>query len=154
MTPKLMRLAVLLPCLTISLWAANPWLGTWKLNVAKSKFDPGPAPKSRIQTIVAVGDQFRTTTESVAADGQASKSVWTGKWDGKPYPVEASTPGYAAAVKQVAPDIYESTLTLNGKPTVTVRSTLSQNGRIINVVVNGVNAKGEKVHNVTVWEKQ
>ena len=154
MTTRLMKLAALLLCLTVAMWAADPWLGTWKVNVAKSKFSPGPPPKSRIQTVEVVGDQIRSTTESVAADGQTSKSVWIGKYDGKPYPVEAATSGYTAAIKRMGTNIQEMTVTLNGKPASTSRSTLSKNGKTINRVVKGVSTKGEKVHNVTVWEKQ
>jgi hypothetical protein len=92
--------------------------------------------------------------ESMQSNGETSKSVWTGAPDGKSYPVEASTPGYAAAVKQSGPDVQELTVTLNGKPAWKSRSTLSKDGKTINSVVTGTTPKGEKLHNVTVWEKQ
>ena len=154
MTTRIIKSVALLLCLAVGLWAADPWLGTWKLNVAKSKFDPGPPPKSRTQTAEMVGDQIRSTSESVESDGRTSKSVWIGKSDGKPYPVEGSTPGVAAAVKRVGANVEEMIVTMNGKPTWTSQSTLSKNGRIFKSVEEGVGAKGVRLRNVTVWEKQ
>ena len=49
---------------------SNPLVGTWKLNVTKSKFDPGPAPKSLTRTVEAQGDGVKYTFAGVAADGK------------------------------------------------------------------------------------
>ena len=62
MTARFMKLAALLLCFAVGLWAADPWIGTWKLNVAKSKFSPGPPPQSRIRTVEKVGDQRYAVT--------------------------------------------------------------------------------------------
>ena len=71
-------------------YAADPSLGTWKLNVAKSKFTPGPAPKSGTVTYEAVGDAVKRTGEQIAADGKKSRFTYTAKFDGKYYPVTGS----------------------------------------------------------------
>ena len=68
------------------LHAGDPALGTWKLNVAKSKYSPGPAPKSSTVTYEAVGDAVKRTGEGIAADGKKTGFSYTAKFDGKDYP--------------------------------------------------------------------
>ena len=66
--------------------AENPNIGTWKLNEAKSKI---PAGVGKNTTVVysAAGDMFKVTTDGVDGSGKPAHSEWTGKFDGKPYPV-------------------------------------------------------------------
>jgi hypothetical protein len=64
----------------------NANIGTWKLNEAKSKLGPG-APKDHTVVYEAVDDSVRVTTDGVDKDGKPTHSEWTGKFDGKDYPV-------------------------------------------------------------------
>jgi hypothetical protein len=74
----------------VSAQASNPRLGTWKLNLAKSKYDPGPAPQSNTMKIEAAGEGEKSTTEGVNAAGTATKTEYTAQYDGKDYAMTGS----------------------------------------------------------------
>jgi hypothetical protein len=85
----------------VSFAQSNPWIGKWKLNVAKSTFSPGQGPRSRTVTYRAEGQGLRATIEAIWAPGGLSNEVLMVLDDGKFYPV-AVNPGYdAAAFKRV-----------------------------------------------------
>jgi len=54
----------------VSAQASDPRVGTWKLNVAKSKYNPGPAPQSQTLKVEASGKGEKVTSEVVGADGK------------------------------------------------------------------------------------
>lgn len=62
---------------------SNTEMGTWKLNVAKSKYTPGPAPKSETRTYRMEGNAITVTREGVAADGSKISYTTSGHEDGK-----------------------------------------------------------------------
>ncbi|MDQ6705604.1 MAG: hypothetical protein M3Z85_06535, partial [Acidobacteriota bacterium] len=74
----------------VALWAADPAVGSWKLNVAKSKYSPGPAPKSATITYEETADGIKRTAESIDAEGKKTSFEYTAKFDGKDYPVSGS----------------------------------------------------------------
>src|SRR6202162_1257570 len=61
-------------------------MGTWKLNEAKSKFAPGAA-KNHTVVYEAAGDNVKVTVDGTDRDGKPTHNEWTGKFDGKDYPV-------------------------------------------------------------------
>jgi len=67
-------------------FADDPQIGTWKLNEAKSKFAPG-VPKNHTVIFEAAGDKVKITVDGIDKDGNATHNEWTGKFDGKDYPV-------------------------------------------------------------------
>ena len=70
--------------------AENPNMGTWKLNEAKSKI-PAGAGKNTTVVYSAAGDEMKVTTDGVDGSGKPAHTEWTGKFDGKPYPVTGSS---------------------------------------------------------------
>jgi hypothetical protein len=77
-------------------------IGTWKLNVAKSKFNPGPGYKSETRTYEPTADGYKFQGERVNPDGGTEKSGFTVKYDNKDYPVAGKDPGAAdIAIKLV-----------------------------------------------------
>lgn len=97
---------LILTCVTcVPLLAqGNPFVGTWKLNIAKSKFEPGPAPKSPTRTVVAQGEGAKYSFDGDGADGTSFSYSFTGKYDGKDYPVTGTgMPGGAdtIAIKRI-----------------------------------------------------
>src|ERR1700758_2201163 len=87
MRTKTIRLTLALCFLAISLgFAADPEMGTWKLNEAKSKIAPG-MPKNHTVVYEAAGDSVKITVDGTDKDGKATHNEWTGKFDGKDYPV-------------------------------------------------------------------
>jgi hypothetical protein len=134
----------------------NAVVGKWTLNLAKSKFDPGPAPKSLTRTVVTEGDGLKYTFEGVGADGKALSYGFTVKFDGKGYPVTGSMPAGAdsISVKRVDANNYEATLKKGGKVVGTSKVTVSTDGKVTTVEANGTNAAGAKTHDVQVYDKQ
>jgi hypothetical protein len=134
---------------------SNPLVGTWKLNLEKSKYSPGPAPKSSTRTTEAVGQSFRTTFEGISAEGNPTKLVLGPySYDGKPYPVTGTLDFDAASYKQISNSMNEVTLIKSGKNVQTATGVLSADGKTYTITNSGVNAKGQQFTNVSVYDKQ
>ncbi len=132
---------------------AIPGLGAWKLNVAKSKYSPGPAPKSSTVTFTAVGQGVKAVIDGEAEDGSKVHWEYTANFDGKPYPVTGNPDGDMVVAKRVNPTTIETTYTLKGKTTTVNRRVLSADGKTLTITTTGTNAQGQKVNNVQVFEK-
>jgi hypothetical protein len=92
----------------VSFAQSAPLVGTWKLNLEKSKYSPGPAPRSLTRTTEAVGQNYRTTFEGVNGQGNPVKVVFGPyAYDGKPYPVTGTTDYDAASYKQISNSMSE-----------------------------------------------
>jgi hypothetical protein len=135
---------------------SNPIVGTWKLNTTKSKYSPGPTPKSLTRTITADGDSLKYSFEGVAADGSAIAYGFTTKFDGKAVPVTGSIPSGADSVSGVKKDDHHYTATLKkgDKVVGTSKVTISADGKVATVDSTGVTATGAKSHDVQVYDKQ
>jgi len=134
--------------------AADPALGTWKLNVAKSKYSPGPAPKSGNITFEASGDAVKRTGEQVAADGKKSSLSYTAKMDGKFYPVTGADLYDEISIKKIDDHNTEAAMKRGGKAAVSAKRNVSKDGKVMTITITGTNAKGEKINNVIVYDKQ
>lgn len=134
----------------------NSIVGTWKLNIEKSKFDPGPAPKSQTRKIEAQGDGFKFAFEGVGADGKSVTYGFTVKFDGKDYPITGSHPSGADTVSAKKTDAshYEATLKKGGKVVGTGKVSVSADGKVTTVDASGMNAAGAKTHDMLVYERQ
>jgi len=151
-----MKVAKLLGILALgmTLWAADPAIGTWKLNAAKSKYTPGPAPKSATITYQETADGIKRTGESVDADGKTASFEYTAKFDGKDYPVTGSDLYDAITLKRINDQTAEATLKKSGKAVSHARRTISKDGKVMTLTMSGTNPKGQKMHNVAVYDKQ
>ena len=135
---------------------SNPLVGTWKLNVAKSKFDPGPAPKSLTRTVAAQGDGVKYTFEGVGGDGKPLSYGFSVSFDGKDNPVSGSMPGGADTIsaKRTDSNHYVATTKKGGKVLGTAKVEVSKDGKTTTVESTGTNAAGVKTHDVQVYDKQ
>jgi hypothetical protein len=135
---------------------SNPLVGTWKLNTEKSKFDPGPAPKSMTRTVVAQGDGVRYTFDGVSSDGNPISYRFSVNFDGKDNPVTGSVPNGADTVsaKRINANSYEATLKKGSKVLGTSKVTVSKDGKVTTVDSQGMTAAGVKTHDVQVYDKQ
>jgi len=131
----------------------DPLIGTWKLNVAKSKYSPGPAPKSSTAKFEAAGAGLKVTVDTVPATGDAVHAVYTATYDGKDSPLTGNPDGDMISMKRTSANVTESTYKLKGKVTLTNTRTVSADGKTLTVVQKGTNAKGETVNNTLVYEK-
>ena len=145
--------AILLLATTVQ--AADNYLGTWILNVAKSKYDPGPAPKSQTTILETVaGGALKETVDRVNADN--SKTHWelTAKFDGKDYPVTGDASRDAVSVKRIDDNTLEVTNKKAGKITNVMKLVVAKDGKTRTNEVQFTDAKGVKVHNVIFFDKK
>jgi hypothetical protein len=138
----------------VSAQASNPTIGTWKLNVEKSKYSPGPAPQNQTMKIEAAGDGEKATTEGVNAAGTATMTQYTAQYDGKDYPITGSQNVDTVALKRIDARTLERTDKKGDKVVGTLTRVVSEDGKTMTVTLKGTNAQGQAVNNVTVWEKQ
>jgi hypothetical protein len=135
---------------------SNPLVGTWKLNVTKSKFDPGPGYKSLTRTVEAQGDGVKYSFEGVAADGKPVAYGFSVKFDGKDNPITGSMPSGADTIsaKRTDSNHYVATQKKGGKDIGTSKVTVSKDGKVTTVDATGTTASGAKSHDVQVYDKQ
>jgi hypothetical protein len=135
---------------------SNPAMGTWKLNVEKSKYNPGPAPRSLTRTLEAQGENVKYSFEGVSAEGTGVAYSFTVAFDGKESPITGSMPGGADAIsiKRIDASTFEATLTKAGKVIGTAKSEISKNGKITTVTAQGTNAEGQATTSSAVYDKQ
>ncbi len=135
---------------------SNPLVGTWKLNVTKSKFDPGPGYKSLTRTVEAQGDGVKYTFEGVGADGKAIAYGFSVKFDGKDNSISGSMPSGADTIsaKRTDSNHFVATLKKGGKDIGTSKVTVSKDGKVTTVESTGTTASGAKSHDVQVYDKQ
>jgi hypothetical protein len=134
----------------------NPVVGTWNLNTAKSKYTPGPAPKSMTRTIEETADGMKYTMKGVSADGSPISYGFTVKYDGKDYPTTGTMPGGAdsIAIKKIDPNHYEAVLKKAGKEVATSKVEISKDGKVATIESKGKTEDGKAMHTVAVYDKQ
>jgi hypothetical protein len=132
---------------------ADPQMGTWKLNEAKSKFAPG-VPKNSTVVYETVGDNVKITVDGTDKDGKATHNEWTGKFDGKDYPVTGDPNMDARSYKRFNDRTLEMTAKKDGKVTVSGRIVVSAGGKTRTVTVGGTDVEGKKFQSTVVYDKQ
>jgi hypothetical protein len=138
----------------VSAQASDARIGTWKLNVAKSKYSPGPAPQSLTVKVEAAGEGEKATTEGVNADGTPTMTQYTANFDGKDSPLIGSQNADKVSLKRIDARTTERTDKKGDKVVQTLTRVVSQDGKTMTVTVKGTNAQGQAVDNVVVFEKQ
>jgi hypothetical protein len=135
---------------------ADPFLGTWRLNVSKSKFVPGPPRKSETRIAESSPRGLKVSIKSVNGDGSTQEYEYTSNLDGKSYPIVGQGP-YGAdtiAANLTAPNTIQSTLQKDGKVIATATSVVSKDGKVLTITAKGVDASGKAFNNVAVYDKQ
>ena len=154
--PGLLAVVMVAAWCGIGLAQANdPANGTWKLNVAKSKFSPGPALKESTVTIEAAGPGRKVSVEGVAGDGTAVKWGYSGNFDSKDIRITGNNPDAdIVMLKRLSPTTTRSTNKKDGKRTLVNGISVSADGKTLTVAQSGVNAKGQTVKNTLVFDRQ
>ncbi|MFY9531677.1 MAG: hypothetical protein WBC04_17285 [Candidatus Acidiferrales bacterium] len=156
MRTRLVVFALALVGVSAGLGAAeDPLIGTWKLNLAKSKFSPGPPPQGEILKFEPYGDNgIKVTAQVTDAQGKAVVTEYSGSFDGKDVPVTGTEDADTASMKRINASTTERTYKKAGKVTTTARRVVSKDGKTLTVTSKGTNAKGQPVNNVSVFDKQ
>jgi len=153
MTKRIFASAVLvgLASTVVLAQSPDPLVGTWKLNVAKSK-----APfKSGTSTIEAVGEGIKFTVDLEGNDGTKHHWAFTGNYDGKDVPATGSSPyGDTVAVTRVDARTIRIVSKQGGKVTTTHTITVSADGKTRTSTAKGMDKAGKPVDSVSYYEKQ
>jgi hypothetical protein len=147
------------------LWAvtsalgADPWIGTWKLNVAKSTYSPDAPPKSSTVVVEPSGASgVKVHVETINAQGAKITIDYTANMDGKPYPFHQTGPGamenQTVTFKRIDAQSVERNLFASGKPVSKEIWQISKDGKVRTVTQTGTTADGKPIHNVLLQERQ
>jgi len=133
--------------------AASPQMGTWKLNEAKSKFQPGMG-KNTMVVYAEKGDKVQITVDGVDKGGKATHSVWVGKFDGKAYKTKGNPGWDSAAYKMVNDRTNAITTWKNGKVAWSGQITVAKDGKSRTVTINGTDENGKKFSEKAYYDKE
>lgn len=154
---NVLKLAGVLAMAGLSLTAADPFLGAWKLDVGKSRTNaktPPPPPKSLVATIAQQGDERRVSTEVTLANGTTQKVEHVYKCDGQDYPrFKGAAPGDTMSCSRIDEFTEENTSKRDGKVTIFARRVVSPDGQTMTSTATGKGADGTVVETVSVYEK-
>jgi hypothetical protein len=148
----ILAVAVCFAAVAVS-FASNPNMGTWKLNEAKSKF-PAMAAKNNTVVYEVAGDNVKVTVDGVDGSGKPTHNEWTGKFDGKDYPLMGDSSADTRSYKKIDDRTTELTNKEGGKVTASGRIVISADGKSRTVAVTATDANGKKVKSTAVYDKQ
>jgi hypothetical protein len=138
----------------VAVWGADPVIGTWKLDVAKSTFRPGPPPASQVRTYEATADGIKVTIVTEDAKGETTNIEHPANFDGKDYPVTGSGGPYAISMTKLDDYQSESTLTHASKTIGKATRVVAEDGKTMTVTYIGVDRTGQQVDNIAVYKKE
>jgi len=147
--------AVLAPALAAPQSTNDPLIGIWKLNVAKSKFDPGPPRRSETVTIEPYSENgLKTTADVIDAEGKNFVIVSAGRVDGKEFPVKGDANADTYSMTRIDPYTIDRTSRKAGKVTIILRRSVSKDGKTQTVTTRGTTANGQPLRNILIFERQ
>ena len=148
-------LATAAPAQRTAAQVPSAWFGTWKLNIARSMYDPGPPPYKRaFYTIEPWQDGLKVTYEMVYPRGGVAHLEWTGKLDGRDYPLQGLDEAMTYTYTPRADGSYGVDVKVDGRLVASSTIVLSDDGRTMTTTTRGRNASGRQVTTITVYEKQ
>jgi hypothetical protein len=148
------RLLVLTLFSALCTWAADASVGTWKLNVAKSTFKPGPPPAAETRIYKSQPKGVKTTVKTTWTDQKTTTVEYPANYDGKDYPVSGSRDIDAVALTRMDDFTSAATLKHAGKEIGVARRVVSPDRKIMTITYKGINSIGDKVDNVAVYDRQ
>jgi hypothetical protein len=134
-------------------FAADPHVGTWKLNEAKSKTAAGAA-KNLTVVYTVVGDRYKCVVDGVDGTGKPTHNEWTGRFDGKDYPVVGDPSADARSLELVSPGRYALANKKDGKTMLTGTVEFSADNRTRTLTTHTTDAAGKQLTSIAVYEKQ
>jgi hypothetical protein len=134
---------------------SDPLTGLWQINVAKSKYDPGPLPKSQTVYFQGEGQNRKVTIVGITSAGNPQLATFTEfVEDGKPHPVTGLAGTDAQAYTRVDARALNVSRLKDGKVVQTGTWVVSPDGKALTVTFMGTNANGRQVNNIFVYDKQ
>jgi hypothetical protein len=134
--------------------AADQHSGTWKMNPAKSKYTPGPTPRSVTVKVDCDENGMKLDAEGTNQDGTPTHVEYSAKFDGKDYPI-TGTYADTVSVKRIGANTIQSTLRKNdGQLMLIVTTTVSRDGKTRTSTFKGTDGQGNDINNIVVYDKQ
>ena len=137
-----------------TLLAEDKWMGTWKLNLEKSTYSPGPPPQSQTLRFEKAKDAIRLLSYGMNAEGKPMRSEYTSMSDGKDVPWTGNPNADTASPRRIDAHTYENVWKKDGKATITSRGVVSADGKTLTVTQTGTDVQGRAVNTVTVYDRQ
>lgn len=128
--------------------------GTWKLNLSKSKYTQGPAPKSTTIKYETVGAGYRATVDTVAADGSVVHYTYTANYDGKDTPVTGNPSADTNSRTRINASTTKGVAKKGGEVMTNATYVVSSDGKTLTITTSGKDAKGQPLSSVAVYDKQ
>jgi hypothetical protein len=144
-----LTLVVLLFSVALAMRAADPVIGTWHLNLAKSRYNPGPPPKSQTRLYREENGEVKAVVITVYKNGNSDTVYYPANYDGKEHPVSGSPDTDGILMTRVDEYTAESVLTHAGRTIGTARRTVSPDGQTMTITF-----KGAEVNNSAFYEKE
>ncbi len=152
-TKPVVLIAVMCLASVVASFAADPNVGSWKLNEAKSKIAAGTAKNVTVVYTVE-GDGYKCVVDGVDGAGKPAHNEWTGKFDGKDYPVTGDPTTDTRSVEMAKAGHYTITGKKDGKPVTTTTVAFSADGKTRTLTNHSTDATGKKVTSIAVYERQ
>jgi len=146
-------LAVAIHTTTFAGDVPNLLLGTWQLNLEKSTFSPGPAPRGQLRIYARDGDGERLTAKGVDANGEPVLVQYRARYDGKDYAMTGSSNGDTITLRRIDDHTTESTQKKAGVVAITSTRVVSRDGKMLTATSTGTDSKGQKVDSVMVFDR-
>lgn len=132
----------------------DPQAGTWVLDVSKSKYAPGQAPRSQTAVYTASANGLKVVATGTDAAGKPTNTEFTVTFDGKEHPAKGSPDFTTISAKRIDSHTIEYTRKGAGKVQQTARRTVSKDGKIATLTVTGVDGQGRKIDRVQIYVKK
>jgi len=139
---------------SIAMQVPDPFIGTWKVNLAKSRYDPGPAPRSNTAKYEAVEGGYRQTADGTDANGRPTHQVITLILDGKEHRAQGNPNADVVAFTRRDARAIDSIWKKGGQVTLTASNVVSADGKVRTITQKGKDAQGRAVNTVIIYEKQ
>jgi hypothetical protein len=132
----------------------DPAMGTWQLNLSKSTYTAGTAPKSQTRVYSKSGQSITLVIKSVAADGTQSTVQTTYQLDGKDYPISGVADYDSLSGKQIDPSSAVFVLKRGGNKVGTTDRKVSVDGKTLTAKTKLTTANAQKSDSTAVFERQ
>jgi hypothetical protein len=133
---------------------SDPMVGTWKLNLAKSNYKPGPPPRNINIKVDPAGQGLMAMLDGTNAQGMPIHQMITIICDGQPHPITGAAAADASSCRRPDPYTQSYTNMKEGRTTTNGTVVVSRDGRVMTITTKGVNANGQQIDNVAVYDKQ
>ena len=133
--------------------AADPWIGTWKLDASRSGRTPG-AGRNTTVVYALVGEEVKVVTEGVDGTGRPTRTEWTGKLDGRDYPTKGDDTADVRSYRKVDARTLAFTGKKGGVVTISGRIVVSPDGKSRTVTATAIDPNGNPVTTTAVFSRQ